>query len=149
MVVDEDKAPGIVAAIISSKGVIASCAAGVRKVGRATLMTHRAGVEDCFTYDQQLTKEKRLGLLKEKLSGRPVHKQGEFNYSNFGLCGCRVYGREGYRLAMGDLDDRTPVSSLGNDIRRIWFSRYPQSNRSTVGSSKIRQRMAIFSTRLF
>ena len=142
-VVDEGKAPGIVAAIISSKGVIASGAAGVRKAGSATLfktsdrvclgsctkamtcamlatlvgegrlgwemtlteaipelkqhihrdhhditlwqlLTHRAGGEDCFTYDQQLTKEKRLGLLKEKLSGRRTHKQEEFHYSNLG-----------------------------------------------------------------
>ncbi|MBU8870591.1 MAG: beta-lactamase family protein [Gemmatimonadales bacterium] len=142
-VIDEDKAPGIVAAIISSKGVIASSAAGVRKAGSATLlktsdcvylgsctkamtcamlatlveegklgwdmtlteaipelkrhihrdyhditlwqlMTHRAGVEDCFTYDQHLTKEKRLGLLKKKLSGPPVHEQGGHYYSNLG-----------------------------------------------------------------
>jgi CubicO group peptidase (beta-lactamase class C family) len=142
-VVDEDKAPGIAAAIISSKGVIACGAAGVRKAGSATqlktsdsvclgsctkamtcamlatlvdegklgwemtlteaipelrrhihrdyhditlwqLMTHRAGIEDYFTYDQRLTKEKRLGLLKEELSGAPAHKQGDFYYSNLG-----------------------------------------------------------------
>ncbi|MBU8914004.1 MAG: beta-lactamase family protein [Spirochaetales bacterium] len=141
--VDEGKAPGMIAAIISSDGVIASGAAGVRKAGSATLMktsdcvclgsctkamtcamlatlvgegklgwemtltdaipelkqnihqdyhnitlwqllTHSAGVEDWFTYDQQQTREKRLAIVKKKLSAPPAHKQGEFHYSNLG-----------------------------------------------------------------
>ena len=142
-VVVEGKAPGMVAAIISADGVIASGAAGSRKAGNDQMMTtsdsvylgsctkamtcamiailvgdgqlvwdmtlieaipelkqeirqeyhdlslwqlltHRAGVEDCWTFDTGLTKEKRLALVKKKLSAAPVHKQGEFHYSNLG-----------------------------------------------------------------
>jgi CubicO group peptidase (beta-lactamase class C family) len=142
-VVIDEKTPGIVAAVISSKGVIASGAAGVRKAGSdpmlttfdcvylgsctkamtcamvATLvsdghlswnmtlteaipelkpsihedyhnislwklLTHRSGVEDVWTFDKQLTKERRLALLKEKLSTPSGQKQGEFSYSNLG-----------------------------------------------------------------
>ena len=142
-VVIDEKTPGIVAAIISSRGVIASGAAGVRKTGSDSmlttsdcvylgsctkamtcamiatlvaggelgwnmtlaetipelkqhvhqdyhditlwqLLTHRAGVQDCWTYDPQLTKEKRLAIVKEKLSGPSGQKKGEFSYSNLG-----------------------------------------------------------------
>lgn len=141
-VVADKKTPGMVAAIISSRGVIASAAAGVRKAGCDSLLTtsdcvslgsctkamtcamiatlvadgqlswnmtlteaipdlkhqihqdhhditlwqlltHRAGVPDLFTYDPQLTKEKRLAIVTENLSG-PSENKGEFSYSNLG-----------------------------------------------------------------
>jgi CubicO group peptidase (beta-lactamase class C family) len=145
-IINDGKAPGMIAAIISSEGVIAISSAGLRKIGSdiefttndivhlgsctkamtstmiATLvaegklewesklidvipelkesihsdysqitlwqlLTHRAGFPDLWTHNKRETKERRLQILKEKLSRSPSSKIGDFNYSNLGYVG--------------------------------------------------------------
>jgi len=145
-IVIDGKAPGIIAAIISSEGVVTIASAGLRKFGSdiafttndvvhlgsctkamtavmlATLveegklswesklidvipelkesihpdyhettlwqlLTHRAGFPDLWTHNRKETKERRLQILKKKLSRSPSNKIGDFNYSNLGYVG--------------------------------------------------------------
>jgi len=171
-VVEDGKVPGVMAAVISSRGLVASGAAGVRKSGSDSLLTprdkvhlgsctkamtcamlatlvtegrldwdmtltevipelkraihpdfhditlwelltHRAAVEDCFTFDRKLTKEKRLDLVKDRLSAPSGLRRGEFSYSNLGYVAAACMAERVSGLLWEDLMETRLFQPLG------------------------------------
>jgi len=58
------------------------------------LLTHRTRVDDMWTFNQRLTKNKRLALVKKYLKKSTSKKRGEFSYSNMGYITAAVMAEQ-------------------------------------------------------
>lgn len=77
------------------------------------LLTHRAGVDDIWTFNQRLTKNKRLELVIKYLAKPTTHKRGEFSYSNMGYITAAVMAEQITGLLWEDVMQKQLFVPLG------------------------------------